>query len=80
MPSLVFCQCGSDRVHIGQWNVKRVQLHCMTCGQSSWLDGFTLSEFDPAKLLTAAIVDQARKHRSRPPEEVQKLRQQRKTG
>ena len=35
----------------------------------AWLHGFTLSEFDPAKLLTAAIIDQARKHRKRPPRE-----------
>jgi hypothetical protein len=26
-------------------------------GQQAWLEGFTVSEFDPAKLLTAAVID-----------------------
>ena len=47
---VLFCQCGSDRVDIKLWNVRRAQLHCLTCGQEAWLDGFTVSEFDPAKL------------------------------
>jgi hypothetical protein len=29
--------------------------------QQAWLEGFTVSEFDPAKLFTAALIDQARK-------------------
>ena len=76
---LLFCQCGSDRVDIKLWNVRRAQLHCLTCGQETWLDGFTVSEFDPAKLLAAAVVDQARKHRKRSPDEVQRINQQRKS-
>jgi hypothetical protein len=76
--AVLFCQCGSERVDIKVWNGTRAQLHCFTCGREAWLDGFTLSEFDPAKLLTAAVVDQARKHRKRPPEEVQRLHERRK--
>lgn len=37
-----------------------------------------LSEFDPAKPLTAAVVDQARKHRKRPPDEIPRIEKQRK--
>jgi hypothetical protein len=40
---------------------------------------FTVSEFDPAKLLTSAVVDQARKHRKRPPDEVRQIDEHRKT-
>jgi hypothetical protein len=75
---LVFCQCGSDRVDITNWNVNRARLHCFSCGREAWLDGFTVSEFDPAKLFAAALVDQARKHRKRPPEEVQKIQEHRR--
>src|SRR5688572_26651818 len=46
------------RSHV-RWNVRRAQIHCLTCGHEAWLDGFTLSEFEPIKLLTAAIVDMA---------------------
>jgi hypothetical protein len=74
---LLFCQCGSDRVDIKLWNVRRAQIHCLTCGQEAWLEGFTVSEFDPAKLLAAAVVDQARKHRKRSPDEMQRIHQQR---
>jgi hypothetical protein len=76
---LLFCQCGSDRVDIKLWNVRRAQLHCLTCGQEAWLDGFTISEFDPAKLLAAAVIDQARKHRRRPPDEVERIQERRKS-
>jgi hypothetical protein len=41
--------------------------------------GSTISEFDPAKLLTAAVVDQARKHRKRAPEEERKIQEQRRS-
>ena len=47
--------------------------------QEAWLDGFTVSEFDPTKLLTAAVIDQARKHRKRPPDEAQRIEEHRKT-
>jgi len=30
-------------------------------------------EFDPAKLFAAALLDQARKHRKRPPEDAKKI-------
>ncbi len=76
--ALIFCLCGSDRVDIAGWNVRRAQLRCATCGHESWLDGFTISEFDLSKLLGATIVDQARKHRKRSPEEMQKILYQRK--
>src|SRR5579864_4728781 len=62
---LLFCQCGSDRLDVSVWNGSRARLRCLTCSHESWLDGFTVSDFDPAKLLTDAIVDQARKHRKR---------------
>jgi hypothetical protein len=68
----------SDRVEIKLWNVRRAQLHCLTCGQEAWLDGFTISEFDPAKLLTAAIIDQARKLRRRSPDELKRIEGHRK--
>ena len=64
---------------ITNWNVSRARLHCLSCGRESWLDGFTISEFDPAKLLTAALVDQARKHRKQPPDEMKKIQEARRT-
>ena len=33
-----FCQSGSDLVDIKLWNVRRAQLHCLTCGQEAWLE------------------------------------------
>lgn len=80
MAVLLFCQCGSDRVELGQWNGIRVRLRCGTCGRECWLDGFTVSEFDPAKLLASALVDQARKHRKRSPEEMRKVEERRRTA
>ena len=77
---LLFCQCGSDRVDIKLWNVRRARIQCLTCGQEGWLDGFTVSAFDPTKLLAAAVVDQARKLRKRSPEESERLQQQRRSG
>jgi hypothetical protein len=38
---LLFCQCGSDRVDIKLWNVRRAPVHYLTCGRKAWLDGFT---------------------------------------
>lgn len=80
MSMLLFCQCGSDRNDISTWNGNRARIHCYTCNRESWLDGFTISEFDPAKLFTAAILDQARKHRKRPPEEVKRIERDRQTA
>jgi hypothetical protein len=77
---LLFCQCGSDRVDVSSWNGRRARVRCMTCNQESWLDGFTVSEFDPAKLLSAAIVDQARKHRKRSPDEMARIQSERVVG
>jgi hypothetical protein len=48
MAALLFCQCGSDRVDIANWNVARAWIKCFTCGREAWIDGFTVSEFDPA--------------------------------
>ena len=76
MPVVIFCQCGSDRVDIKLWNNRRARLQCFTCGQEAWLEGFTVSDFDPAMLLTAAVIDQARK---RPPDEVKRIEEHRKT-
>ena len=78
MAVLLFCKCGSDRVDIRLWNGDRAQLACLTCGQVSWLDGFTVSEFDLSKLLSGALIDQARKHRKRNPSEMQRIDEQRK--
>jgi hypothetical protein len=64
-------------VDIKLWNVRRARLQCFTCGQEAWLEGFTVSDFDTAKLLTAAVVDQARKHRKRPPEEIKRIEEHR---
>jgi hypothetical protein len=38
-----------------------------------------VSEFDPAKLLVAAVVDQARKHRKRSPDDMQRVQEQRRS-
>jgi hypothetical protein len=77
---LLFCQCGSDRVDVKLWNVRRAQIHCLTCGHEAWLDGFTVSEFEPSRLIAAALVDQARKQRKRSPDELQRIQQDRKTN
>lgn len=74
---LLFCQSGSDRVDVTNWNANRARIHCFTCGHESWMDSFTVSEFDPARLFAAALVDQARKHRKRTPEETKEIKQQR---
>jgi hypothetical protein len=76
---LLFCKCGSDRVDVGQWNGERALLTCYTCQHHAWLDGFTVSEFDASKLLTAALVDQARKNRKRSPKEAEALQKRRAT-
>lgn len=80
MPVLVFCQCGSDRVDVSSWNGRRARIKCYTCNHESWLDGFTLSDFEPGKLLAAALVDQGRKHRRRSPEEVARIQSERACG
>jgi len=77
---LLFCACGSDRIEMGQWNGNRLRVRCGTCGRECWLDGFTISEFDPSKLFAAALVDQARKHRKRAPDEVKKIENTRRAG
>ena len=77
MPALLFCQCGSDRVDVTQWNGSRARLRCYTCEREAWLDGFTISDLDPVKLVTAALVDQARKHRKRSPQEMEALKRAR---
>lgn len=74
---LLFCQCGSDRVDLKLWNGNRPQVRCLTFGKEAWLDGFTVSEFDPAKLFAAAAIDQARKLRKRNPDETRRLEQHR---
>ena len=76
--ALLFCRCGSDRVDIRMWNGERAQLACLTCGQVSWLDGFTVSEFDLSKLIHGALLDQARKQRKRNPAEQQAITQARR--
>jgi len=77
MAMLLFCACGSDRVDISGWQGRRAQIRCASCGHSAPLDGFTLSEFDPSKLLAAALIDQARKHRKRSPEEIARIQSER---
>jgi hypothetical protein len=47
VPLILFCQCGSDRVDITQWNGTRARLRCFTCEREAWLDGFTVSDLDP---------------------------------
>ena len=77
MAVLLFCQCGSDRVDVSVWNGSRARVRCQTCNHESWLDGFTVSEFDAGKLLTGALVDQARKQRKRSPEDIARVQSQR---
>lgn len=55
---LLFCLCGSDRVDIAGWSVRRAQLGCATCGQQSWVDGFTISR--------VRSLGAARRHHRRP--------------
>jgi hypothetical protein len=43
------------------------------CGKTARPEGFTISEFDPTKLLTPPFVDQARKHQQRPPDDVRTM-------
>ena len=60
---------------VKQWNGPRARIECLTRGQ----EGFTLGEFDLPKLVTGALIDQARKHRKRSPAEqqvVEKARRQ----
>jgi hypothetical protein len=71
-------RCAALQPEIAGSKVRRAQPHCLTCGHEAWLDGFTVSDFDPAKLLTAATVDQARKHRRRPPDEIKRIEEHRK--
>jgi hypothetical protein len=52
--ALLFCKCGSDRVDINLWNVRRAQIHCLTCGHE--VGSIAISEFEPMKLMTAALV------------------------
>lgn len=59
---------------VAQWNGSRARLRCFTCECEAWLDGFTISECDPGKLPGMALVDQARKHRKRSPQEVDAIR------
>jgi len=74
---VLFCQCGSDKVDVKQWQNGRAQFHCYTCERSSWVEGFTLSKLDFAEQLFGAILDQARKHRQRDPADRAKLLQER---
>jgi hypothetical protein len=55
LPVLLFCHCGSDRVDVTQWNASRARLRCFTCDREAWLDGFTISELDPGKLLVIDV-------------------------
>jgi hypothetical protein len=77
VPMIVYCRCGSDRVDITQWNGQRCLFTCYTCNQSSWVDGFTLGEFDLMKNLIGAALDHARKHRKRNPSEMQAIQKER---
>lgn len=75
-----FCcsaSAGSDRVDVSTWNGRRARIRCFTCNHETSLEGFTISEFEPAKLLAAALVDQARKHRKRSPEKSAKIQSER---
>lgn len=70
---ILFCGCGSDKIHIAQWQGPRALLRCATRERSSWVEGFTLGKFDLVEQLCGAIIDQARKYRERPAAERSKL-------
>jgi hypothetical protein len=53
-----FCPCGSDRIDNSTWNCDRARIRYYTRNRESWLGGFSLSEFDLAKLVTTALIDQ----------------------
>ena len=74
---LLSCKCGSDRFDI-RCGTPESSVSGLTCGQVSWLDGFTVDEFDLSKLLSGALINQARKHRKRNPSETQRVDEQRK--
>lgn len=62
---------------ISSWNGGRAPIRYYTCNQKAWLDRFTISEFEPGKLLASALVDDARKHRKRSPDEVARIQSER---
>ena len=70
---IVFCSCGSDKVHVKQWQGARALYECATCERTAWVEGFTLSKLDVVAQLCGAVIDQARKYRERPPQERSKL-------
>jgi len=78
MPVLLFCQCGSARVTIHVWQGQRARLRCLACNREAWLDGFTISDFDPGALIVSALIDQARKLRQRSPDELRRAQDQRR--
>jgi hypothetical protein len=73
-----FIECGL--LDIRMWNGDRARHACLSRGQLSWLDGFTVSDFDLGKMINNAPVDQARKYRRRTPAETSQIRASRKTG
>jgi len=54
---LLFCQCGLTAPKQGKGTAFQSGSKCRTCGRQASLDGFTVSECDPARLLVAAVVD-----------------------
>ena len=68
MPVLLFCQCrATARVTIHVWQGQRARLRCLACNREAWLDGFTISDFDPGALIVSALIDQARRTASAKP-------------
>jgi len=45
----------------GWWNASRARLRCFSCEREAWLDGFTVSDIDPVKLVAGALIDQSSK-------------------
>ena len=76
---MLLCKCGSDRVDVKQWNGGGARIRCFTCENEAWLDGFTISSFEPMKLIVAALVDEARKYRQRSPEEKKQIETRRRS-
>ncbi len=61
MPSVIFCQCGSDKVDVRYWDDKDTPvIACASCGKTANLPGFTLGRFG----YTVACLEEARNDRA----------------
>ena len=59
--SIVLPSSNTSRTRPGHELVRelppRSPTHCYTCGYSAWTESFTISDFDPGRLLVAALTE-----------------------